>query len=73
MSDLYTDTYKTIENASEEILYKEKNSKFYGYAFPVTNEDEVKEHLTQLKKKAPRSETLVLRFSNWYRKHISQS
>lgn len=50
MSDLQTDSYKTIENPSEEILYKEKNSKFYGYAFPVTNEEEVKEHILQLKK-----------------------
>lgn len=50
MSDLQTDIYRTIENPSEEILYKEKNSKFYGYAFPVINEDEVKEHIIQLKK-----------------------
>ena len=32
------DTYKTISSASEEVLYKEKNSKFFGYAFPVSNE-----------------------------------
>jgi uncharacterized YigZ family protein len=44
------DTYKTIAFASEEILYKEKNSKFFGYAFPVTNEEEIKNHLEQLKK-----------------------
>ncbi|MFH4965857.1 YigZ family protein [Gaetbulibacter sp. M235] len=45
------DTYKTIENPSEEILFKDKNSKFFGYAFPVLNEDEVKDHLIDLKKK----------------------
>ena len=45
------DTYKTIVKASEEVLYKEKNSKFFGYAFPVTTEDEIKEHLEELKKK----------------------
>lgn len=44
------DTYKTIAFASEEILFKEKNSKFFGYAFPVTNEEEIKNHLDQLKK-----------------------
>lgn len=45
-----TDTYKTIAEASSEVLYKEKNSKFYGYAFPVTSEEEIKIHLDQLKK-----------------------
>jgi uncharacterized YigZ family protein len=45
------DTYKTIASASEEILFKEKNSKFYGYAFPVISEIEVKAHLEQLRKK----------------------
>lgn len=44
------DTYKTIETASEEILFKEKNSKFFGYAFPVTTIDEIKFHLEKLKK-----------------------
>lgn len=45
------DTYKTITKASEEVLFKDKNSKFYGYAFPVTSEEEAKEHLEELKKK----------------------
>lgn len=45
------DTYKTIKKASRHILYKDKNSKFFGYAFPVTIEDEVKHHLEVLKKK----------------------
>lgn len=45
-----TDTYRTIEQPTDEILFKEKNSKFFGYAFPVTNEDEVKSHLEQIKK-----------------------
>lgn len=45
------DTYKTIETPSKEILFKDKNSKFFGYAFPVLNEDEVKNHLIDLKKK----------------------
>ncbi|WP_396166183.1 IMPACT family protein [Flavobacterium sp.] len=45
-----TDTYKTIASPSEETLFKEKNSKFFGYAFPVTTEDEVKNHLDILRK-----------------------
>jgi len=45
------DTYKTITTASEEVLFKDRNSKFFGYAFPVTTEEEIKEHLEQLKKK----------------------
>jgi len=44
------DTYKTIDIASEEVLFKDKNSKFYGYAFPVLNEDEIKQHIETLKK-----------------------
>lgn len=44
------DTYKTIEIATEGILFKEKNSKFFGYAYPVLNEDDVKQHLETLKK-----------------------
>lgn len=43
------DTYKTIEISVENILYKEKNSKFFGFAFPVTSEIEVKTHLENLK------------------------
>lgn len=45
------DCYKTIENPSEETLFKDRNSKFYGYAFPVLNEEEVKNALGYLKKK----------------------
>ncbi|UUV21473.1 IMPACT family protein [Paenimyroides aestuarii] len=44
------DTYKTIEKPSDEVLFKEKNSKFFGYAFPVRSENEVKEVIDQLKK-----------------------
>ncbi len=44
------DTYRTILQPSDEVLFKEKNSKFYGVSFPVKNEDEVKQHLENLKK-----------------------
>lgn len=45
-----TDTYKTLAGPSPEILFKEKNSKFFGYAFPVVSEEEIKSHLEQLRK-----------------------
>ncbi|MGH1385238.1 IMPACT family protein [Kordia sp.] len=44
------DTYKTIDVPSEETLFKDRNSKFFGYAFPVFNEDDIKIHLEALKK-----------------------
>lgn len=47
------DTYNTIASASEEILFKEKNSKFFGYAFPITSEEELKPILDVLRKKHP--------------------
>ena len=47
------DTYNTIETASEEILFKEKSSKFFGYAFPIQSEEELKPIIDQLRKKHP--------------------
>ena len=44
------DTFKTLSSPSEEVLYKEKNSKFFGYAFPVASEEEIKSILEDLKK-----------------------
>ncbi|WP_296313909.1 IMPACT family protein [Winogradskyella sp. UBA3174] len=45
-----TDTYKTISKPAIGELFKDKNSKFYGYTFPVTNEEQVKENIAALKK-----------------------
>ena len=45
-----SDTYRTILKPSPEVLFKDKNSKFYGYVFPVNNEDEVKLNIDNLKK-----------------------
>lgn len=45
------DTYKTITKPSEETLFKDRNSKFFGYAFPVFSEEEIKERLEELRKK----------------------
>lgn len=44
------DTFRTLTAASEEVLFKEKNSKFYGYAFPIQSEDGVKPILEKIKK-----------------------
>ncbi len=46
-----TDSYKTLAFPSEEILYKEKNSKFFGYAFPLASESEIKSLIEPLRKK----------------------
>ena len=47
------DTYQTIASPSEEILFKEKGSKFFGYAYPIICEEEVKPILEVLRKKHP--------------------
>ena len=47
------DTYTTIAKATEEILFKEKSSKFFGYAFPIQSEEEVKPIIDQLRKLHP--------------------
>lgn len=44
------DTYKTISKPSEGDLFKDKNSKFYGLAFPVSDENNVKTYLEEVKK-----------------------
>ncbi|MDT0688299.1 YigZ family protein [Salegentibacter sp. F188] len=45
------DTYKSIIKPSEEVLFKDRNSKFFGYAFPVKTEEEINVHLEELKTK----------------------
>ena len=45
------DMYLTIAQPAPEVLFKEKNSKFFGYSFPITSEDEVKMEIDKLKKK----------------------
>jgi uncharacterized YigZ family protein len=48
---LEKDTYKTLAEPSPEVLYKEKGSKFYGYAFPVLSEEDIKIKLEEIKSK----------------------
>jgi len=45
-----SDKYKTISESSEG-FFKDRLSKFYAFAFPVSNEDEIKEIRDRLRKK----------------------
>ena len=49
------DTYKTIASPSREILFKEKNSKFFGYAFPIQSELAIKPIINNLRKQHPQA------------------
>lgn len=44
------DTYKTINTSTKAVLFKDKNSKFFGYAYAITSEDDVKLYIKKLKK-----------------------
>jgi len=44
--------FRTIQNTGEGV-YKEKGSKFYGYAYPCHSVDVIKEHLNRLRKENP--------------------
>lgn len=46
-------SFKTISKNTGPLLYKERKSKFYGYCFPVSTEEEIKEHIAHLKKEYP--------------------
>jgi len=47
--------YKTIEKPVENILLKEKGSKFIGFAYPVNNEEELKDVLEKVKTDHPKA------------------
>ena len=46
---MINDTYFTIEKDAQGGVFKDKGSKFYGYIFYVTSEQEVKERIDLLK------------------------
>lgn len=46
---MLNDSYKTTEKPFVGDVYKVKGSKFIGYAFPVTSEDQAKEYIKQVK------------------------
>ncbi|MCB0460240.1 MAG: YigZ family protein [Flavobacteriaceae bacterium] len=43
------DTYRTIAKPTDEVIYKDRSSKFFGYVYPITTEEEVKEIVETLK------------------------
>ena len=46
-------SYKTIKKSSGPILFKDRKSKFYGYAYGVESTDEIKSILKDLRQKYP--------------------
>jgi uncharacterized YigZ family protein len=44
------DIFRTVVKPAQGKLFKDKNSKFYGYIFPVINEEQIKSHLEAIKK-----------------------
>ncbi|WP_374461195.1 YigZ family protein [Chryseobacterium taeanense] len=48
-------SFKTIESPVENILLKEKGSKFIGFAFPVNNEEELKNALEKIRTEHPKA------------------
>lgn len=46
-------SYQTIAKAVEDVTFREKGSKFISYAYPVLDEDEVKERLDALWSRYP--------------------
>jgi len=44
------DTYNCITNPDTESLFKDRGSKFIGYAFYVEKEDDIKERIAEVKK-----------------------
>ncbi|WP_431161687.1 IMPACT family protein [Flagellimonas beolgyonensis] len=45
------DVYKTVEQPSPEVLYKDKKSKFFASVYPIASEDDVKPIVETLRKK----------------------
>ena len=48
-------SFKTIKSPLENILLKEKGSKFIGFAFPVNNEAEIKSALEKVRTEHPKA------------------
>lgn len=49
---LFSDTYLTI-SSPQQIIFKDKGSKFLAYSFPVESDAEIKTELQKLKKEHP--------------------
>ena len=51
---LFNDTYKTIIRPSEGV-FRDKGSKFIGYAYPIRSENDLKDILSNLKAEHPKA------------------
>jgi uncharacterized YigZ family protein len=51
---LFEDTYLTLQNAADGI-FRDRGSKFIGFAYPIKSEEEVKQIIQQLKKEHPQA------------------
>lgn len=51
---LFSDTYKTI-SAPSEAIFRDRGSKFIGYAYPIRNEEETKKLLNKIKAEHPKA------------------
>lgn len=51
---LFDDTYTTIKQATEG-LFKDRGSKFLAFAYPITNEQEIKKYLDALRGLHPKA------------------
>lgn len=51
---LFDDTYKTISQPSESI-FRDRGSKFLGYAYPVTSDNDIKAIVASLKAEHPKA------------------
>lgn len=54
-------TFKTINKVSTS-FFKEKGSKFYGYAFHINNKEDVKKCLDQIKEEHPKARHICSAF-----------
>ncbi len=49
------DSYKTIKTATATILHKDRGSKFYGVAYPITTSDQVNDLIAPLRNTYPKA------------------
>jgi uncharacterized YigZ family protein len=65
-------SYRTIFDSSIG-EYREKGSKFFAHAFPVRSEEEIKEHISHLRKKNPQAVHVCSAFRLGYKKENYRS
>jgi len=51
---LFEDTYLTIETKSESV-FRDRGSKFQGYAYPIISDQDIKNIITDMKKEHPKA------------------